>query len=288
MYENFFTRANPGLVIFMIDQSASMSQIGYEGRPLAETAADIMNSMIDELTLKFMLGERVRECAHVVIIGYGGTEDSMEAELLCSGSIAQLFAEDRIPVKRFVVMIPDGTGGTIPMDYEIKQYVTPTSVGVGQMSNAFQLASELVKEWLTRAKEGYSITRDDRLDPIPLIINISDGDLVDCEADVLKYANEIMDITIPDGNPLIANILMPAYKSSSILLPTVDELDDLQVQKIIKDASSNLPNELVCIFNANGFEAASKESKLVLVNPSNKDARNLVLSLITRWLAFRP
>jgi hypothetical protein len=177
------------------------------------------------------------------------------------------------------------------VNYEIKQYVTPTSVGVGQMSNAFQLASSLVKEWLTRAKETYSITRDDSRDPIPLIINISDGDLVDCEADVLKYANEIMDITIPDGNPLIANILMPAYKSGSILLPTVDELDELdelQVQKIIKDASSNLPNELVCIFNANGFEAASKESKLVLVNPSNKDARNLVLSLITRWLAFRP
>ena len=288
MYENSFTRANPGLVIFMIDQSASMSQIGYEGRPLAETAADIMNSMIDELTLKFMLGERVRECAHVVIIGYGGTEDSMEAELLYCCSIAQLFAYDTIPVKRFVVMIPDGTGGTIPIDYEIKQYVTPTSVGVGQMSNAFQLASRLVKEWLTRAKETYSITRDDSCDPIPLIINISDGDLVDCEADVLKYANEIMDITIPDGNPLIANILMPAYKSGSILLPTVDELDDLQVQKIIKDVSSNLPNELVCIFNANGFEAASKESKLVLVNPSNKDARNLVLSLITRWLVFRP
>lgn len=62
------------------------------------------------------------------------------------------------------------------------------------MSNAFQLASELVKEWLTRAKEEYSITRDDRLDPIPLIINISDGDLVDCEADVLKYANAILNI----------------------------------------------------------------------------------------------
>lgn len=288
MYENSFTRANPGLVIFMIDQSASMSEIGYEGRPLAETAADIMNSMIDELTLKFMLGERVRDCAYIVIIGYGGTKDSMEAELLYCRSIAQLFADDTIPVKQFVGMIPDGAGGTIPVNYEIKQYVTPTSVGVGQMSNAFQLASSLVKEWLTRAKETYSITRDDSRDPIPLIINISDGDLVDCEADVLKYANEIMDITIPDGNPLIANILMPAYKSGSILLPTVDELDDLQVQKIIKDASSNLPNELVCIFNANGFEAASKESKLVLVNPSNKDARNLVLSLITRWLAFRP
>lgn len=81
MYENVFSRANPGFVIFMIDQSASMSQIGYEGRPLAETAADIMNSMIDELTLRFMSGERVKESANVVIIGYGGTKDSMEANL---------------------------------------------------------------------------------------------------------------------------------------------------------------------------------------------------------------
>ena len=284
MYKNCFTRATPGLIIFMIDQSASMSQIGYEGRPLAETAADIINRMIAELGLIFTCGNNIKDSANIVILGYGGTKDSMEVELLRSGSIKILCTDETIPVQHLKQMIPDGAGGTITIDLELKQFVTPKAVWKKPMGNAFALVSALVNEWTIRGKgtldeDGNPFTRDDSLDPVPLIINISDGEPIDCEADVRKYASEIMDINCPDGNPLIVNILTTANESDCIFLPTAKELDELQGRKIIKDSSSNLPNELINTFKGAGFVDACKDSKLVLINPSNDDIGKLTTSL---------
>ena len=284
MYENCFTRATPGLIIFMIDQSASMSQIGYEGRPLAETAADIINRMIAELGLIFTCGNNIKDSANIVILGYGGTKDSMEVELLRSGSIKILCTDGTTPVQHLKQMIRDGAGGTITIDLELKQFVTPKAVWKKPMGNAFALVSALVNEWTIRGKgtldeDGNPFTRDDSMDPVPLIINISDGEPIDCEADVRRYANEIMNINCPDGNPLIVNILTTANVSDCIFLPTAKELDELQGRKIIKDSSSNLPNELINTFKEAGFVDACKDSKLVLINPSNDDIGKLITSL---------
>ena len=291
MYDNSYTRANPGLIIFMVDQSASMSQIGYEGRSLAETAADIINRMVAELALFFTSGNIVKESVNVVILGYGGAKNSMEAELLRYGSIKTLCTDETIPVQHLKQMIPDGTGGTIAIDFELKQFVTPKAVWKKPMGNAFAVGSALVNEWVNRAKDtidedGNPFTRDDILDPIPLIINISDGEPIDCEADVRKYANEIMNINCPDGNPLIVNILTTANEPDCIFLPTAKELDELQGRKIIKDCSSNLPNELINTFKGAGFVDACKDSKLVLINPSNDDIGNLILSLVKKIIKW--
>ena len=296
MYDNSYTRANPGLIIFMVDQSASMSQIGYEGRSLAETAADIINRMIAELGLIFTSGNNIKDSANIVILGYGGTKDSMEVELLRTGSIKTLCTDGTIPVQHLKQMIPDGAGGTITIDLELKQFVTPKAVWKKPMGDAFAVGSALVNEWVNRAKEtidedGNPFTRDDILDPIPLIINISDGEPIDCEADVRKYANEIMNINSPDGNPLIVNILTTANESDCIFLPTAKELDELQGRKIINDSSSNLPNELINTFKGAGFVDACKDSKLVLINPSNDDIHSLILSLvikIIKWDSHNP
>ena len=280
----------------MIDQSASMSQIGYEGRPLAETAADIINRMVAELALFFTSGNIVKESVNIVILGYGGAKNSMEAELLRYGSIKTLCTDETIPVQHLKQMIPDGAGGTITIDLELKQFVTPKAVWKKPMGNAFALGSALVNEWTIRGKEtldedGNPFTRDDSMDPVPLIINISDGEPIDCEADVRRYANEIMNINCPDGNPLIVNILTTANVSDCIFLPTAKELDELQGRKIIKDSSSNLPNELMNTFKEAGFFDACKDSKLVLINPSNDDIHSLILSLvkkIIKWDSHNP
>ena len=296
MYENNFTRSNPGLIIFMIDQSASMSQIGYEGRSLAETAADIINRMIAEFGEIFTCGNNIKDSANIVILGYGGAKNSMEAELLRYGSIKTLCTDETIPVQHLKQMIPDGAGGELLIEREIKQFVTPKAVWKKPMGNAFALGSALVNEWTIRGKEtldedGHPFTRDDSMDPVPLIINISDGEPIDCEADVRRYANEIMNINCPDGNPLIVNILTTANVSDCIFLPTAKELDELQGRKIIKDSSSNLPNELINTFKGAGFLDACKDSKLVLINPSNDDIGSLILSLvkkIIKWDSHNP
>ena len=274
-YINYYTRSNPGLIVFLINQSRSMGAQWREGKTLAEQAALSVNRIICEMGMRNTLGDKIRDCAYIVIIGYGGTKDSMEAELLRGGSIAQLLADDTIPVKQFVGMIPDGAGGTIPIDYEMKQFVTPTSIGRGQMANAFQLASRLVKEWVTRAKEtldqeGNPSIRDDSHDPVPLVINITDGEFIDCEADVRKYANEIMSITCPDGNPLIFNIHLSAGDGKEICMPMTDSLlpSNAPMSKLLFDISSALPESMVHAAKHSGFPDVEADAKTFLSNVS--------------------
>ena len=247
-YQNYYTRANPGLIVFLINQSKSMEAPWGEGKTLAEQAALTVNNCITELGILFTSGDKIKECVNIVIIGYGGTKDSMEAELLRSGSIATLCTDDTIPVQHLKQMIPDGASGTITIDFELKQFVTPKSVGRASMSSAFQLSSALVNEWVTRAKEtldedDHPITRDDSHDPVPLIINISDGEPIDCEEDVRKYANEIMNINCPDGNPLIFNIHLSACGDKEICMPMTDSIlsPNDKACKLLFDISSTLP-----------------------------------------------
>ena len=203
----------------------------------------------------------------------GGTKDSMEAELIRSGSIATLYNDDSIPVQHLKQKISDGAGGIIEIDFDLKEYISPKSVWGTPMASAFQLASALVSEWVTRAKEtmddeGNPIVRDDSLDPVPLIINISDGEPTDNEDDVRKYAKEIMDINCPDGNPLIFNIHLSAHGGQEVRMPMTDAslpAND-KMSKLLFDISSSLPEKMVLAARTSGFPDAEAGVKTFLSN----------------------
>ena len=292
-YQNYYTRANPGLIIFLINQSKSMEAPWGEGKTLAEQASISLNRSISEMGMRCFSGSRYIDSAYIVIIGHGGKNNSMEAELLRSGSIATLCTDDTIPVQHLKQMIPDGAGGTLTMDLELKQFVTPKSVGRASMSNAFQLASALVNEWVTRSREtvdedGNPITRDDSLDPVPLIINISDGEPIDCEADVRKYASEIMDINCPDGNPLIFNIHLSVCGGKEICMPMTDSIlpPNDKMSKLLFDISSALPETMVQEAKACGFSDAEVGVKTFMSNVTEVEKFVMFLnfgSKIRQW-----
>lgn len=179
------------------------------------------------------------------------------------------------------------------MDLELKQFVTPKSVGRASMANAFQLASALVTEWVTRAREtvdedGNPITRDDSLDPVPLIINISDGEPIDCEEDVRKYANEIMNINCPDGNPLIFNIHLSACSSKEICMPMTDSIlpPNDKTSKLLFDISSALPETMIQEAKACGFSDAEVGVKTFMSNVTEVEKFVMFLnfgSRIRQW-----
>ena len=289
MYENNFTRANPGLIVFLIDQSKSMENPWSGGKTLAEQTALSINRSISEMGLRFTSGDKIKDSANIIMIGYGGTKDSMEAELLRSGSIATLCTDDTIPVQHLKQMIPDGAGGIIPIDFDLKEFVTPKAVWGTPMASAFQLASALVNEWVTRAREtvdedGNPITRDDSLDPVPLIINISDGEPTDSEADVRKYASEIMDINCPDGNPLIFNIHLSACGGKEICMPMTDSIlpPNDKMSKLLFDISSALPETMVQAAKECGFPDAEAGVKTFMSNVTEVEKFVMFLNFGTK------
>ena len=152
MYENNFTRANPGLIVFLIDQSKSMEDPWSGGKTLAEQTALSINRCISEMAIRFTSGTEIKDEANIIMIGYGGTEKSMEAELLRSGSIATLCSDDTIPVQHLKQKISDGAGGILEIDVDLKEFISPKAVWGTPMASAFQLASALVNEWVSGSK----------------------------------------------------------------------------------------------------------------------------------------
>lgn len=273
MYENRFTRANPGLIVFLIDQSKSMEDPWSGGKTLAEQTAMSINRCISEMAIRFTAGTDIKDEANIIMIGYGGTKDSMEAELLRSGSIATLYTDDSIPVQHLKQKISDGAGGIIEIDFDLKEFISPKAVWGTPMASAYQLASALVNEWVSRAKEtvdeeGNPITRDDSLDPVPLVINISDGEPTDNENDVRKYAKEIMEINCPDGNPLIFNIHLSANGGREVCMPMDDSVlpPNDKMSKLLFDISSKLPDSMVKAANESGFPNAQAGVKTFMSN----------------------
>ena len=270
-YENFFTRANPGLVVILIDQSKSMEDPWSGGKTLAEQTALSINRCLSEMALWFTSGTFIKNSANIVLIGYGGVKDSMAATLLHSGSIVSLFEDDSIPVLHLKQKISDGAGGIIEIDTDLKEFVKPTAVWGTPMASAFELAKSIIQEWVSRPldsvdEDGKPIVRDASKDPVPIVVNISDGEPTDSEADVRKFAKDILDTTCPDGNPLIFNIHLSANGGKEVSMPTDDtDLPDA-MSKLLYDISSRLPQSMVFAAQQMGFPHAVEGAKTFLSN----------------------
>lgn len=281
MYENVFTRANPGFVIFMIDQSASMSQIGYEGRPLAETAADIVNNMVLDMSMIFPRGSTIRMNAHIAIIVYGGGGPLGDVELIRYGFIDEIVQS---PIRTEVIKRKYYADeiGFYEIEIEKPIIIEPNYGYLPNMTFAFQLAHTLINDWKERCCED---NHHSSLTPSPIVINITKGTNVGNDEELLNLSNQIKNIEFEDGNPLIVSILIPTHPScfDSLSLPTQKLFDvNLRDWETICLSSSNVPEELIDTFIEGGFTDVSQESKLLFVNPDNTVKDRIIDCLIGR------
>src|SRR3712207_8256004 len=73
-YTAQITRANPTLIVFLLDQSGSMADpFGGEGSGRkADFVANAVNHALHDLVIRCTKTEEVRDYYHVSVIGYGG------------------------------------------------------------------------------------------------------------------------------------------------------------------------------------------------------------------------
>ena len=235
MYNNCFTRANPGLIVFMVDQSYSMNDLWFDGRSLAEVAAWTINNCVADMIARITdIKAGVKECAYVVFIGYGGIEQSDKAYVIRSATITNL-ANISLKEEKVKRRISDGAGGLLEVEAIIPTWIEP-KVNVknnveGAMAAAFKLVYQLVDGWVEKRK--CSVTSDfsncycsnPQNDPVPLIINITAGYLEDAEQwDVREYTSNIKNIRCYDGHPLILNICYSCHETEELIYPSVSDI----------------------------------------------------------------
>ena len=199
-YTQLWSSRNPRLIVFLLDQSASMVEIyGDTGKTKADYAADIVSFQINEFILRNKYRGTFSNRVYVVVIGYGGDDPKDGVKKLLAGKVEDLALDDKYPFIEDEVEV-NGEIIKIPVS---KQFVTPSADGVTPMKEAFELAKGVVEDFVKKNEKA----------PAPIIMNISDGypevhgiNQTDYQKEVIDVVKEIRKIKTIDGATLIFNI----------------------------------------------------------------------------------
>lgn len=220
MYSNSFTRPNPGLILFLVDQSGSTEDKMANGFSIAQNITDLVNKCICEC-IKFAtmpIGydeEEVKREVCIAVIGYGGKGNpndindrwNHEAEIL-QMPIWVDEMESTFPKARTVVD-----------NVKVLEILKPQIGGGTPMASAFKTAYEIIKDsWLP--------THQTDKDPVPVIINISDGEPTDDKDELKNVIEDIKSLQIPDGNPMIINIHLSSHDKQNAELTNPSDINE--------------------------------------------------------------
>ena len=232
-----WSSSNPGLIVFLLDRSASMAEIyGDTGKTKAEYAADIVSVQINEFILKNKSSETFRNRIYFVVIGYGGDDPKKGVEALLAGKVEDLALDDKYPFIEDEVEV-NGEIIKIPVS---KQFVTPSADGVTPMKEAFELAKGVVEDFVKKNEKA----------PAPIIMNISDGypevhgkNQTAYQKEVVEVVEDIRKIKTIDGATLIFNIHIGEGNTIGFEgdMKKIKKLNDKSVDFLF-EISSYLPN----------------------------------------------
>ena len=242
MYEQTFSRTNPGCIVFLLDRSDSMKRDwGGSRGSLAQGAAKALNKILLELCIKSTkeVGGSARHYFDVAVFGYGacpvaggeGVESAFGGALAGQSivPIPQLFNNPlAVTEEPSVDAIP---GTRIPIWVEpVFGYRTP-------MCQAIATAGGHVFDWVAAHPDSFP----------PIVINITDGLVTDNPfdgADLTEWAGRLTSIATSDGNALLLNIFLSADGEPEVLFP-VNPAGLPQPGPELFEISSPLPKTMV-------------------------------------------
>jgi len=267
-----WSSANPGYIIFLIDQSGSMGEDYTGGKNKAEFTSLVINRTINDLIFTNSAGDKIKDRVFISLIGYGGkggnSVDDIRSDYLSA------FADSPLRIEKIKKKVSDGAGGLVEIEEEMAMYVEPTCPrnGLTPMAEALDFAKQLIEGWITKKPDN----------PAPVIINVSDGmpytgsNPIDDIEKTISTANSIMNINTGDGNPLIFNVhLGQSPFNETKFSSTENEVSD-EEGKILFKISSKVPEtyreaarkyEFVTDVDSRGFVSnAGPETLIKFIN----------------------
>lgn len=237
-YNQEISRATPGYLLILIDRSFSMC---YPFSPGAGTKAKecamAVNRVLRETVLACTDGDEIKNSCDISVLGYGTVKDA--AVNAFSGVLAtkpsvtiQELTENCLRVEAIKRKVSDGAGGLVEIDDQFPIWIEPAAVGETPMTEAFEMAYELVRDWIASHPTSFP----------PIVINITDG-----EANSLPTARAaaeaLTQLETKDGKVLLLNAHIAGGNESELILPaSVEQLPqgDSYAQFLF-ELSSELP-----------------------------------------------
>ncbi len=250
---------NPCLIIYLIDQSYSMShQYGNASHSKAYEVAEAINETIYDVGLRCIgSGGDLKNRFEIAILGYG-----KERNVVQSGWEGQLSGKWVVSIKN-IFEFPLGLENDKPI------WIKPYAGSNTPMTKAFENAKRLCSDWINWGNH-----RD--CHP-PIIINISDGEASDAGArftPLIDEINQIKQLSTNYGNVNILNIHISSIAGEKILfLSEVNSPD--KYKNLLFDMSTPLDENMVRIAQQKGYNVNSR-SKGYVFNGNASDLINFL------------
>jgi hypothetical protein len=221
---------NPGCIIFMIDQSASMRESWHKSKySLSFEVARAVNLMLEELFESNRREDQIIPRIMIGCYGYSGINDVNWA------------IPDVNPDSDGLIHISDledclNEISDDEFEKLISWFVHENSHGGTPMRVAFEKAAQIAERFTENYPDSYP----------PVIINITDGFPTDCAVEELpEVVLPIMNLKTSDGVSLIFNIHISLDSTPSIFFPKIsDILPDVNSEHLL-NASSTIPSSFV-------------------------------------------
>jgi len=225
---------HPGHLVYLLDLSESMEKNGRIDHLL-----EAVKVTADSLIEKCYRGDVLSNRFSISILGY-----NTDVYTLFKGSVIEL---DKILEEVYI------QGGEDASLFDKTKEARPK--GRADMAKAFHAAAEDIREWMI-TQQRYDIPM-----PAPIVVHITDCstskediDVADSKENILQAAEEIKQISIPDGNPILFNILV----EDEIWFPSQRPND--AKKQLLYETSSVFPERIVQCPPTSGFPLPSAPS----------------------------
>lgn len=215
-YSARITRKNPAAIVIMIDQSGSMSLPFDTGRSRASIVADLVNELLQDLLLKCVKANELKNYFQILVFGYGEKNNQLwEGKLKGKTWVTVKDLRENIIETRIEEAERRTTFGIKKYQKERYRWISEDCRGRStNMKTAFEYCRTLLESWTLENDQSFP----------PMVFNITDGYPTDINEDYdlwLSTCHSLTSSGTSDGNTLLFNILLT--KGEEIVMPTEQE-----------------------------------------------------------------
>lgn len=236
-YTAEISRAHPSCILFLIDQSGSMSEEFEAGVSKASFLSDVLNRNLLELSVKCRKAEGVLYYFDIGVIAYSGSGvgpglgGSLTGAHLCD---IPTLADSPVRVEERKKRIPDGAGGVVETTVRFPIWFDPQASGGTPMCSGLQMAGDLLADWCR--EHPYSFP--------PTVLHVTDGEATDgSEAEVEAAAAHVTRQATNDGNVLLMNLHVSPAGGEPISYPSNENSLPSSYARLLFRTSSLMPPE---------------------------------------------
>ncbi len=237
-YSAEISRSNPTCLLFVIDQSGSMSEDFGGGESKAKFLADVLNRSLMELVIRCRKAEGVLNYFHVGVIAYSGNGvgpgfgGALAGSHLCE---IKALAGSPIRVETRKKRVSDGAGGLVETEVKFPVWFDAEASGGTPMCSALRMAADLLTDWCKSNPHSFP----------PTVMHVTDGEATDgCDSEVESAAALVIRQATNDGNALLLNLHVSGAGGEPIRFPASEQSMPSSLARLLYRTSSLLPPEL--------------------------------------------